>query len=267
MSLRYCQSNLSNDPTQSHFPVDSGESQVDGCVEIEIYALGGGERQGTGRGSDGFASASNSSCVLHPSTQSNLQPYQSIPHIPPLLPCRSESARFHLLRLQLIATIADFWFARCIELNQHVRDVIVMGLSRWKHQGVCGDAGRGSNEGRWIPAQCVWFFIESSWRPGLLWGIKDMEVVFEEWGAWPDPDVDKLRNSQGMRGIRLVKWKRQKLWKREEGNVDEKQWRMRRGSDVRVHPMPLTHPTSPPAPTASHPGYCPSPRSQLACPI
>ena len=43
-----------------------------------------------------------------------------------------------------------------------------------------------------------------------------------------------------------------------------KQWRTRRGGDVRVRPIPFTHPTSP---SASHLGYCPSPRSQLAHPI
>ena len=48
VSLRYCRSNLSNDRPQSHFPADSAESQVDGRVEIEIYASGGGKRQGNG---------------------------------------------------------------------------------------------------------------------------------------------------------------------------------------------------------------------------
>ena len=131
VSLRYCRSNLSNDPTQSHFPADSAESQVDGRVEIEIYVSEGGERQETGRGGDGFAGASNSSCALLPSVcQPNLQPYHSIPHIPPLLPCRSESPRFHLPCLQLIAATADFRFARHVELDQHAKDVVVKGSSR-----------------------------------------------------------------------------------------------------------------------------------------
>ena len=115
VSLRYCRSNLSNDPTQIHVPADSAESQEYGRVEIEIYASEGGEqreREDVAMGLQVRQIPLARSKRLF--TQPNLQPYHSIPYIPPLLPCRSESARFHLTRLQLIAAVANFSSAQPI---------------------------------------------------------------------------------------------------------------------------------------------------------